>query len=369
MSAQKPVDVPQMLVVLLFVGLLLVASFWIMRPFILSITWASMIVVATWPVLLRLEQRFKGRRWAAILVLIIGQLALLFVPLTLAIATLVNNAGVVIDWARHLADMQTPAAPDWLARVPVLGDSLQALWQQTAASGLGDLAGKVAPYTDDFTRWFAARMGGLGLVIVQFLLTALISFVMYSNADALLRAVRKFAQRLGGSRGADILLLASQAIRGVALGVGVTALVQALLAGLGLAIAGIPAVSLLTAAAFMLCIAQIGAMPILLPACLWLYWSGQTGWGTFMLVWALIVGNIDAVLRPVLIQRGADLPLILILTGVIGGLIGFGLVGIFLGPLILAIAYTLISAWVNDAEGATEPVPLPEAAVPVAVKD
>ena len=150
---------------------------------------------------------------------------------------------------------------------------------------------------------------------------------------------------------------------------GVTALVQALLAGLGLAIAGIPAVSILTAAAFMLCIAQIGGMPILLSAYLWLYGGGYTGRGTFMLVWALIVGNIDAVLRPVLIQRGADLPLILILTGVIGGLIGFGLVGIFLGPLILAISYTLISAWVNEAEAASEPSPLHDEAAPVAVKD
>jgi predicted PurR-regulated permease PerM len=109
-------------------------------------------------------------------------------------------------------------------------------------------------------------------------------------------------------------------------------------------------VSILMALTFMLCIAQIGAFPVLVPACIWLYWSGDHGWGTFMVVWTLIVGNIDAVLRPVLIKRGANLPLLLILTGVIGGLIGFGLVGIFLGPLVLAISYTMIVAWVNESQ-------------------
>lgn len=353
MHTDKPFDLTQVLLTLLFVGLLILSSLWIMRPFMLSITWSCMIVVATWPLLLGLERRFGGRRWAAVAVLTLGQLALLFLPLTLAIATLINNAGVLIDWAKQAANMPFPAAPEWLQRLPVIGAQIQTLWQHTAEAGLGDLAAKAAPYTDDFTRWFAAKMGGLGLIVLQFLLTVVISAVMYSNAEALVNALRKFGQRLAGDRGAEILLLASQAIRGVALGVGVTALVQALLAGLGLAIAGIPAASLLTALIFMLCIAQIGAMPVLVPACIWLYWSGSSGWGTFMLFWALIVGNIDAVLRPVLIKRGADLPLILILTGVIGGLVGFGLVGIFLGPLILAISYTMISAWVNEREAVT----------------
>jgi len=360
MHTEPPFDLTRMMLTIVFVGLLIVASVWIVRPFMLSITWASMIVVATWPLLRSLESRFGGRRWLAVGLLTLGQLALLFIPLTLAIATLINNAGVVIEFAKTLASLQVSEPPAWLTRLPLVGEQARDLWVHTAEAGLGDLAMKAAPYADQTTRWFAGKVGGLGLIVLQFLLTAVISAVMYSNAESILATLQKFSQRLAGDRGQQILILASQAIRGVALGVGVTALVQALLAGLGLALAGIPAVSILTALIFMLCIAQIGALPVLLPACIWLYWGGNTGWGTFMLFWALIVGNIDAVLRPVLIKRGADLPLILILTGVIGGLIGFGLVGIFLGPLILAISYTMIAAWVNEREAApAEPV-IPE---------
>ncbi len=143
-------------------------------------------------------------------------------------------------------------------------------------------------------------------------------------------------------------MLAGQAIRGVALGVGVTALVQAGLGGIGLAIAGVPFAGLLTAVMLLLCIAQLGPMLVLIPAVVWLYWSGDTGWGTFLLVWSLVVGTMDNFLRPVLIKRGADLPLLLIFAGVIGGLLAFGLVGIFVGPVVLAVAYTLLGAWMDS---------------------
>ena len=144
------------------------------------------------------------------------------------------------------------------------------------------------------------------------------------------------------------MLLAGQAIRGVALGVVVTALVQAALGGLGLVIAGVPFAALLTAVVAFLCIAQIGPTPVLVPALIWLYWSGETGWGTFLVVWTVIVVTIDNVLRPLLIKRGADLPLLLIFAGVIGGLLAFGLVGVFVGPVVLAVAYTLLRAWIAD---------------------
>jgi predicted PurR-regulated permease PerM len=98
---------------------------------------------------------------------------------------------------------------------------------------------------------------------------------------------------------------------------------------------------------FMLCIAQIGPVLVLAPAVAWLYWSGDTGWGTFLLVWTLVVVSLDNILRPYLIKKGADLPLLLIFAGVIGGLISFGLVGIFVGPVVLAVTYTLIDAWVR----------------------
>ena len=163
--------------------------------------------------------------------------------------------------------------------------------------------------------------------------------------------VAALGARLGGERGEGAVRLSGQAIRGVARGVVVTALVQALIGGIGLAIAGIPFATLLTALMFLLAVAQIGAVPILILAVIWLFWSGQPAWGAFLIVVTVIAGTLDNVLRPILIKQGAaDLPLLLIFIGVIGGLIAFGLIGIFIGPLVLAVGHTLLRAWLYSAE-------------------
>jgi predicted PurR-regulated permease PerM len=134
----------------------------------------------------------------------------------------------------------------------------------------------------------------------------------------------------------------------VALGVGVTAVVQTLLGAIGLVVAGVPFASVLSAVMLMLCIAQLGPALVLFPAVAWMYWMGQNGWATFLLVWSIFVSTLDNVLRPMLIKKGADLPLLLIFAGVIGGLIGFGLIGIFVGPVVLAVTYTLLESWIKD---------------------
>jgi len=153
-----------------------------------------------------------------------------------------------------------------------------------------------------------------------------------------------------------MVVLAGQAIRGVALGVVVTALVQSILGGIGLAIVGVPFAGVLTAIMFALCIAQLGPIIVLLGATAWAFYSLGAGWATFLLVWSIVVGTMDNFLRPVLIKRGADLPLLLIFAGVIGGLIAFGVVGIFVGPVVLAVAYTLLDSWIAaDSRGTPAP--------------
>jgi predicted PurR-regulated permease PerM len=158
--------------------------------------------------------------------------------------------------------------------------------------------------------------------------------------------VRSFGQRLAGEQGDRMVVLAGAAIRGVALGVVVTAIAQSLLGGIGLVIVGVPFAAVLTAIMFALCIAQVGPLLVLLGAAAWAFQSLGTGWGVFLLVWSVAVGTMDNFLRPLLIRRGADLPLLLIFAGVIGGLVAFGVVGIFVGPVILAVAYTLLDDWV-----------------------
>ena len=199
-----------------------------------------------------------------------------------------------------------------------------------------------------------ARLGSVGGTLLQFLLVVVLSAILYANGETAARGARRFGRRLAGERGDSSVVLAGQAIRGVALGVAVTAIVQAALGSIGLFASGVPFAALLSAVMLVLCIAQLGPALVLFPAVAWMYWSGDATWGTILLAWSLLVSVLDNFLRPVLIKRGADLPLLLIFAGVIGGLIGFGLVGIFVGPVVLAVSYTLLEAWIEEGLGQAE---------------
>lgn len=331
-----------------FLAALIVTSLWILRPFIAATIWATMIVVATWPLLLWFQARLWHRRSLAILAMS-GLLLLVFaVPLTLAIGTIVFNADEIAVQLRSIASFRMRTPPDWVASLPFIGSKVVLAWEQAAASGVEGLLARVMPYAGSVTRWFVAEAGDVGILFLQFLLTLVLSALMFASGEAAALAVSRFGHRLAGERGANAVRLAGQAIRSVALGVVVTAVVQSALGGVGLAVADVPFAGLLTAVMAFLCIAQIGPSPVLVPVVIWLYWSGQSGWGTFLLVWSIIVVTMDNVLRPMLIKRGADLPLLLVFAGVIGGLLAFGLVGIFVGPVVLAVAYTLLGAWIED---------------------
>ena len=185
-------------------------------------------------------------------------------------------------------------------------------------------------------------------MILQFLMTVIMCAVLYTKGEVAARGVRKFATRLAGSNGDRAALLAAGAIRGVAMGIVVTAFVQVLIAAAGLLIAATPGALLLSAVILFLCLAQIGPAPVMIPAVIWEFHTGSTLSGCILLVFALASMTIDQVMRPVLIRKGADLPLPLIFTGVIGGMIGMGIMGIFLGPVILAVTYDLLADWVEN---------------------
>jgi predicted PurR-regulated permease PerM len=277
-------------------------------------------------------------------------LMLLFfvVPLTLAVGTIVNHGDLIVSKATTLAKSPLPQAPSWVAGLPLVGERIAQAWDDAVASGTSGLLAQLLPYADDILKWGFSHAGSMGFLVMQFLLTVGISALMYAEGEVAADALRRFGRRVAGGSGEGAVTLAGQAIRSVALGVGVTAVVQAGLGGVGLAIAGIPFASLLTAVMLLTCIAQIGPSLVLFPAVAWLYWSGDNGWGTFLLVWSIIVATMDNVLRPALIRRGADLPIVLIFAGVVGGLLAFGLLGIFVGPLVLAVAYTLLGSWIGD---------------------
>lgn len=349
--SQQPRDLTRATLAVLFLGGLLAASFWLMRPFLPAIIWAATLVTATWPLMLQVQHHTGNRRGVAVLVMTLGLLLALIVPLWLAISTIVANHNEITDLLQNILSLRVPPPPDWLAGVPVVGGPVTELWGQLTSAGMQELAPKLTPYARSVTEWVVSAMGGLGALVLHFLLTILIAAVMYAGGERGAATAIRLGRRLGDDRGEMAVRLAGQAIRSVALGVVVTALAQSLLGGIGLAIVGIKFAAVLTALMFMLCLVQVGPSPVLVPAVVWMYYSGDTLWATVLLAFTIVALALDNFLRPVLIRRGADLPLLLILAGVIGGLIAFGLLGIFVGPTVLAVAYTLFNAWVGEDEG------------------
>jgi len=351
--AGKDRDLTRTTLAIICILLLLALSLWVLRPFLPAAVWATMIVVSTWPLLKSLERRLGGRRGLAVTAMTLALLLLLIVPLWLAIYIIADQADVIVALVRKLAASGLPQPPPWVAGVPLVGGKLSSLWAQLAEAGPEGLMAQATPYAAQSGMWVLAEVGSLGFMLLHFVLIVVFSAILYASGEAGASSVLRFSRRLAGERGEDVVILAGGAIRGVALGVGVTAIVQTVLGGIGLAVAGVPFAALLSALMLMLCIAQLGPGLILFPAVGWMFWTGDTGWGMFLLVWSLIDVSLDNVLRPILIRKGADLPLLLIFAGVIGGMIGFGLIGLFIGPVVLAVSYTLLEAWIADAfEGA-----------------
>lgn len=341
-------DITRNVLAVLFIVTLIGSSIWILWPFIGAIVWAATIVVATWPLMISVQAWLWGKRALAVTVMTLLLLCVLVVPLTLAIGTIVSNVDEIAAWAKSLAAFKTPAPPDWLANLPLVGAKAVELWERVAAVGIQEVATRTAPYVGGVIVWFASRLGGIGVLLVEFLLTVILAAAMYANGEFATQRLIRFGRRLAGQGGETAVFLAGQTIRGVALGVVVTALAQAVFGGLGLVIAGVPFAGVLTGVMLFLSIAQIGVVPVLACAVAWLYWTGESAWGTFLLVWMILATTMDNFLRPILIKKGANLPLLLVFAGVVGGLLAFGLIGIFVGPVILAVADRLLMAWIDS---------------------
>ncbi len=343
--AQK--DLTKNTLAIVLIGALLAACFWILRPFLPALIWAAMIVIATWPLLVMIQEKVRGRRPAVMIM--IGLLVLVFViPFTLAVGTIVENAPQISALGKNLTNIGVPEPPTWIEQVPLIGDSAADLWQKASETKPDELAKRLSPYIRNVAGWMVAQAGSFGMMLIHLLLTLILTTILYMNGEDAAKMMIRLAHRIAGERGENAAHLAAMSVRAVAQGVVITALAQSILAGVGLAFVGIPYASLLTALIFMLTIAQIGAGPVLIPAIIWLFWSGSTGLGVAMLVWTIFVMSMDGFLRPYLIRRNANLPLLLIFAGVIGGLIAFGVIGLFIGPVLLAVCYTLMQAWINE---------------------
>ena len=350
MVMNYPTEIARSTLAVLCIGLLIATCLWILRPFLFSLGWAVMIVVATWPFMLSVQKRCWNKRWIAVLVMSLALILLLVIPLSFAIFTIVERAGDLVILLKSLKTVHIAAPPEWFEKVPLFSHTLIERWQQLSMISPQDLSDKLAPHVNTTLKWFVSQVGNIGMLVVQFSLMIILSAVLFAQGEKAAGLVCSFGRRLAGDRGQEAAMLSAAAIRSVAIGIIGTAIIQSALGGLGLLVVGVPAATLLIAVMMMLCIAQIGPGLVLFPTVIWLYWSDQTTYATILLVWSVFVALIDNFVRPFLIRKGADLPLLLIIAGVIGGLFAFGVIGLFIGPVVLAVTYTLLLAWIKGAE-------------------
>jgi predicted PurR-regulated permease PerM len=337
------------------VAVLLITAAWIVRPFLVAAIWAAALVIVTWPAMLRLQAWLRGSRSAAITVTLVLLLLLVAVPLTLAVAAIVIHAGDLVGRMQAGLTVDVRTAPGWLSGLPIVGERIGTAWRDIAGMGGEAAWRRLAPYGTTLVGWLVGRIGNFGYQTVQFALTLVLAAFIYAHGEALAGGVARLTRRLWGAPGERLVQLTTPAIRGVALGVVLAAAIQSVLAGLGLAVAGVPFAGVLTAVLFLLCLAQVGMLVVLIPAVIWVFWSGDPLAATLLLGWSVAAAVLDQFLRPILVGRHAKLPALLIFVGVVGGLVAFGLLGIFVGPVVLAVAYELLSAWLRGDLTRSEP--------------
>ncbi|HKC99061.1 MAG TPA: AI-2E family transporter, partial [Methylomirabilota bacterium] len=297
----RPWDLTRVVLGVLTIGGLALASFWVLRPFLLAGIWATMIVVSTWPTLRAVQARLWGKRSLAVVIMTVVMLVIIAAPLATAVIGVAERSDDIVTWSRSFITYVLAGPPEWVARLPLLGGKLAERWQAIAVASSEELTTQAAPYVRDVARWVLGQVGTVGTLLIEILLTVIIAIILYANGEAAAAGVVAFARRLSGPAGERAAVLSARAIRAVALGIVVTALVQSVIGGIGLAITGVPYPLLLSSVMFLLGIAQIGPFPVLLGAVIWAYWANGTFWGTLMLLCALVTGSLDNVLRPILI--------------------------------------------------------------------
>jgi predicted PurR-regulated permease PerM len=352
MSTPATSDLTRTFLVILIIAILIVGSVWTLLAFLAALLWASTLVISTWPLLLKVERLAGGSRAIATTAMTCLMGAIFVIPFALAASVLLDAAIEGLDLVKTVTSKGVPPAPAWLNGLPLIGTRLTARWQELSAGGADAAMEALRPYVRSTAGWAMSITGGFAMIVVHFVLTLIIVAILYMNGESAARGILLFVWRIGRERAESSIRLAAQAVRGVALGVVVTAFIQSVIAGIGLALASVPRAGLLVAIVFVLCVAQLGPLLVLVPAIIWLFVSHHETSGTVLILFTIVAAVSDNFLKPILIRRGVDLPLLLIIPGVIGGMVSFGVMGLFIGPVVLAVTYTLLVQWVrNDPAG------------------
>jgi predicted PurR-regulated permease PerM len=330
-------------------ALLIYWSFVLLEPFIPVLAWSVVLTVALYPVFEWLSAHLGHRPRAAAVLITLAELAVFLGPATWLGLGLVDGLHSISDQLTS-GDLTIPAPPDGIRDFPLIGATLHEFWQ-TASDNLQAAFRQIAPYLKPLAGPILSIAGDAGSGTIKFLVSVVISGFLFSPGPQLVTSIRSVLLRIVPDRSADFLALAGATIRTVAQGVIGIAVLQALLAGIVLTIAGVPHAGVLAFAVLILGIIQIGASPILIPVAIWVWTVRDVGAAVLITIFLVLVGISDNALKPLLMGRGLSTPVLVIFIGVLGGTLAHGIVGLFVGPIVLAVAWELLTAWVRE-EGA-----------------
>lgn len=335
---------------LVALAVLALACLQIILPFLGAIAWAGIIAITVWPAFLWLSARLGHRPKLAATLCGLALVAVLVLPFAVLVATLGQAVPQAAQLLQGLAVEIAPEAPDWIAGLPAVGGLLADVWRN-AVGDMAGLVGRALPAAEQAGVWALAQGANLALALLEFLFAILIATVLLVTADRFADLAQRIVSRLDIGEGGRLIGVVVSTVRSVSVGLVGTASVQALVAAAGFALAGVPAVPLLGFLTFVLAMVQLPTLLVWAPAAAWLWTDGQTMPALFLAGWGLLlINSVDNFLRPWLISRGARLPFALILMGVLGGLLAWGVIGLFIGPTLLAVAYSLVRAWMGVAE-------------------
>lgn len=334
------------LVVFIFIG-----CFMILRPFLTAILWAGVLTFSTWPAYVRVKALVRGRRTLAASIMTVLIAFLVLAPFVIVAAGLADNSVTLVTAVRGVIDSGLPDPPAWLSRLPLVGASLDEYWRGFAHDG-GALVEEARRMLPTLRRVSLVVGEALGFGLVQLGLSVFLAFFLYREGELVAQQLRGAGSRLVGERAQRLFEVAGGTVNSVVYGIIGTALAQGLLAGIGLAVAGVPAAPLLGLATFFLSIVPVGPPLIWGSAAAWLLWNDSVGWAIFMAVWGFfVISGVDNIVKPWLISRGSRLPFATVLLGVAGGALTFGFIGVFIGPTLLAVGTRMLMEWTERSEG------------------
>lgn len=326
-------------------SILVVGCFLVLRPFLAAMLLAAVVCVSTWPLYVWLLRRMKGRQNIAAFTMTLSLALVVILPLALVAYNLADNITAFYEGVKQAVEAGPLEPPAWVKGIPIVGGSVNEYWHLLATSQEEMLA-LVKRFLESAKDFLLAGGILLGQGVVEMSLAAFVSFFFYRNGEALLRFLNVAMDRVVGTHAVNVLGIINNTVQGVMYGLLGTALAQGLMATIGFAIAGVPAALLLGVVTCLLSVIPVGPPLIWGSAAIWLFYQGAVGWGIFMLLWGFfLISSVDNVVKPLLISRSSNLPFILVLFGVMGGVLAFGFVGVFIGPTLLAVGFSLLQEW------------------------